>query len=304
MRGLIITNQELGHNKYKIQRLKEEFFKQNVSLDVFVNDGTRAVIRDNNLYIRLPHADFVIYLDKDIYLARELEKAGYRLFNKADFIKLCDDKMLTNIACANKGIRMPRTVAGPLFYSERLKKENLTFLDQLMHDLGMPMVVKEVYGSLGSGVHLVKTKEELVKLYRSICRKPIQFQEFISSSYGKSMRVLVIDKKVVGGFIRQNVGDFRSNFGSTATSKKAENCEKYLEFAQDIANKFDIEYAGIDILFGYGDEPILCEMNSNAFFEEFERVTEINVAKKIADMIIKTINKENEQKQEKNTTRK
>ena len=304
MRGLIITNQELGHNKYKIQRLKEEFFKQNVSLDVFVNDGTRAVIRDNNLYIRLPHADFVIYLDKDIYLARELEKAGYRLFNKADFIKLCDDKMLTNIACANKGIRMPRTVAGPLFYSERLKKENLTFLDQLMHDLGMPMVVKEVYGSLGSGVHLVKTKEELVKLYRSICRKPIQFQEFISSSYGKSMRVLVIDKKVVGGFIRQNVGDFRSNFGSTATSKKAENCEKYLEFAQDIANKFDIEYAGIDLLFGYGDEPILCEMNSNAFFEEFERVTEINVAKKIADMIIKNINKENEQKQEKNTTRK
>lgn len=304
MRGLIITNQELGHNKYKIQRLKEEFFKQNVSLDVFVNDGTRALIRDNNLYIRLPHADFVIYLDKDIYLARELEKAGYRLFNKADFIKLCDDKMLTNIACANHGIRMPRTVAGPLFYSERLKKENLTFLDQVMHDLGMPMVVKEVYGSLGSGVHLVKTKEELVKLYRSICRKPIQFQEFISSSYGKSMRVLVIDKKVVGGFIRQNVGDFRSNFGSTATSKKAENCEKYLEFAQDIANKLDIEYAGIDLLFGYGDEPILCELNSNAFFEEFEKVTGINVAKKIADMIIKTINKENEQKQEKNTTRK
>ena len=304
MRGLIITNQELSHNKYKIQRLKEEFFKQNVSLDVFVNDGTRAVIRDNNLYIRLPHADFVIYLDKDIYLARELEKAGYRLFNKADFIKLCDDKMLTNIACANKGIRMPRTVAGPLFYSERLKKENLTFLEQIMHDLGMPMVVKEVYGSLGTGVHLVKTKEELVKLYRTICRKPIQFQEFISSSYGKSMRVLVIDKKVVGGFIRQNVGDFRSNYGSTASSKKAENCEKYFEFAQDIANKFDIEYAGIDLLFGYGDEPILCELNSNAFFEEFERVTEINVAKKIADMIIKTINKENEQKQEKNTTRK
>ena len=304
MRGLIITNQEIGHNKYKIKRLKEEFFKQNVSLDVFVNDGTKAVIRDNNLYVRLPHADFVIYLDKDIYLARELEKAGYRLFNKADFIKMCDDKMLTNIACANKGIRMPRTVAGPLFYSERLKKDNLTFLNQVMHDVGMPMVVKEVYGSLGTGVHLVKTKEELVKLYRSICRKPIQFQEFISSSYGKSMRVLVIDKKVVGGFIRQNVGDFRSNFGSTATSKKAENCEKYFKFAQEIADKFEIEYAGIDLLFGYGDEPILCEINSNAFFEEFERITEINVAKKIADMIIKTIKKENEQKQEKNTTRK
>ena len=302
MRGLIIVNQELGHNKYKVKRLKEEFFKMNVSIDVFVNDGTRAIIRDNHLYIRLPHADFVIYLDKDIYLARQLEKAGYRLFNKADFIKMCDDKMLTNIACANKGIRMPKTVSGPLFYSERLKKENLTFLDQLMCELGMPMVVKEVYGSLGTGVHLVKTKEELVKLYRQICRKPIQFQEFVSSSYGKTMRVLVIDKKVVGGFIRQNVGDFRSNFGVNASSKKAENCEKYFEFAQNIANKFNIEYAGIDLLFGYDDEPILCEINSNAFFEEFEKVTEINVAKLIAEMIVKTVNKEHEQKQAKSPT--
>ena len=166
----------------------------------------------------------------------------------------------------------------------------------------MPMVVKEVYGSLGTGVHLVKTKEELVKLYRQICRKPIQFQEFVSSSYGKTMRVLVIDKKVVGGFIRQNVGDFRSNFGVNASSKKAENCEKYFEFAQNIANKFNIEYAGIDLLFGYGDEPILCEINSNAFFEEFEKVTEINVAKLIAEMIVKTVNKEHEQKQAKSPT--
>lgn len=305
MRGLIIVNQELGHNKYKIKRFKEEFFKQNISLDIFVNDGTRAVIRDNQLFIKLPHADFVIYLDKDIYLARELEKAGYRLFNKADFIKMCDDKMLTNIACANENIRTPKTIAGPLFYSERLSKDNLTFLNQVMHELGMPLVVKEVYGSLGNNVHLVKTKEELIKLYRKICRKPIQFQEYISSSYGRSMRVLIIDQKVVGGFIRQNSGgDFRSNFGPNATGKKAENCDKYFEFAQKIANLFNIEYAGIDLLFGYNDEPILCEINSNAFFEEFEKVTGINVAQKFADMVIKTVNKENEQKQKKNSTRK
>ena len=297
MRGIIIVNQELGHNKYKIKRFKEEFFKLGVSLDVFVNDGTRSVIRENNIYIRLPHADFVIYLDKDIYLARELERAGYRLFNKADFIKLCDDKMLTNIRCANEGIRMPKTVSGPLFYSEKLKKDNLTFLDHIMYEVGMPLVFKKVYGSLGTGVFLVKNKEELVKLYKKYCREPIQFQEYISSSYGKSMRVLVIDKKVVGGFIRCNTGgDFRSNFGTGASSKKAENCDKYFEFAQNIADKLEIEYAGIDLLFGYNDEPILCEINSNAFFEEFEKVTGINVAEKFAQMVINTVKKEHEQK--------
>ena len=289
MHGLIITNQEIGHNKYKIDRFKEEFLKRGVSFDVLVNDGTLATIKDNNVVINLPKSDFVIYLDKDFYLAKELEKAGYRLFNKADFIKLCDDKMLTCIECANRGIKMPKTIAGPLFYSKELKEENLTFLDNIISQLGLPLVLKRVYGSLGVDVHLANTKEELIKLYKANCREPIQFQEYIKSSFGKSMRVIVIDSKVVGGFIRYNTEDFRSNFGTTASAKKAENCDVFFKFAQKIADEFKIEYAGIDLLFDTSNEPILCEINSNAFFEEFEKVTGINVAEKFVDMVIRKV---------------
>ena len=299
MHGLIITNQEIGHNKYKIKRFKEEFVKLGVALDVFTNDGTLAIIRDNKIYARLPKADFVLYLDKDIYLARELDKIGYRLFNKPDFIKLCDDKMLTNIVIADTDIRTPKTIAGPLFYSKRLHKENLTFLDTVIHELGLPLVFKKVYGSLGTGVYLCHTKEEVVKLYKEYCREPIQFQEYIPTSKGRSMRVIIIDEKVVGGFVRFNTADFRSNYGCTASAKKAENTGKYFAFAEKIAKKLKIEYAGIDLLFGYNNEPILCEINSNAFFEEFEKVTKINVAKLYAEMVIKKVEKENEQKQKK-----
>ena len=290
MRGIIIVNQELGHNAYKIKRFKEEFSKKKISLDVFVNDGTLSVLKDNKIQINLPETDFVIYLDKDIYLARELEKAGYRLFNKADFIKLCDDKMLTNIALAGAGFKMPKTISGPLFYSPELKEQNLTFLDNVIRELGLPLVMKKVYGSLGLGVYLANTKEELIDLYSKHCREPLQFQEYISSSYGKSMRVLVIDEEVVGGFIRYNPSDFRSNWFKTATSKKAENCENFFDFAQEIANYLHIEYAGIDLLFGENNEPVLCEINSNAFFEEFEKITEINVAKLFAEMVMKKVN--------------
>ena len=103
------------------------------------------------------------------------------------------------------------------------------------------------------------------------------------------MRVLVIDGKVIGGFIRFNTEDFRSNFGMTATAKKAENCDNFFQFAQKIADEFKIEYAGIDLLFDTSNEPILCEINSNAFFEEFEKVTGINVAEKFADMVIRKV---------------
>ena len=295
MRGIIIVNQELGHNAYKIKRFKEEFSKKGISLYIFVNDGTLSIAKEDKVQINMPEADFVIYLDKDIYLARELEKAGYRLFNRADFIKLCDDKMLTNIALAGAGFRMPKTISGPLFYSEKLTDKNLTFLDNVINELGLPLVMKKVYGSLGLGVYLANTKEELVELYSKYCREPLQFQEYISSSYGKSMRVLVIDEKVVGGFIRYNPSDFRSNWFKTATSKKAENCSNFFDFAQKIANYLHIEYAGIDLLFGEDNEPILCEINSNAFFEEFEKITEINVARKFVELVIKKVGKKDEQ---------
>lgn len=289
MNGIIIVNQELGHNVYKITRYKEEFSKLGISLDVFVNDGTLAEIKNNELTISLPKVDFVIYLDKDIYLARMLEKAGYRLFNKADFIKLCDDKALTNIRCASCGIPMPDTITGPLFYSPELKEENFKFLDDVIAKLGLPLILKRVYGSLGLGVYLIKTKEELIEAYKLHCRAPILFQKYVGSSYGVSARVIIIDQKVVGGFIRYNKNDFRSNFGDNASSRPLQDGDKCFELAQKIADELKIEYAGIDFMFLENGDPVMCEINSNAFFEEFEKVTGINVAEQYAKMIKKKI---------------
>ena len=289
MNGIIITNQELGHNEHKIKRLKEEFSKLGVSLDVFVNDGSLAIIKDNNLQVNLPKCDFIIYLDKDSYLAKILDKMGYRMFNNAEFIKLCDDKALTNISLANNGILMPKTISGPLFYSPELKPENLKFLDYVIDELGLPLVFKKVYGSLGTGVYLVKTKEELVNLYKEHCRNPLQFQEYIKSSAGRSMRIIIMDEKVLGGFERFNSEDFRSNFSTTASAKPLVISDKVREVSERIAKLYHIEYAGLDFLFGENDEPVLCEMNSNAFFEEFEKVTGINVAKAFAEMVVRKV---------------
>ena len=291
MNGIIIVNQTIGHNQYKIDRLQEESKKMGIKLDVFVNNGTLSVIKNNNIQINLPKSDFIFYFDKDIYLARLLEKDGRRLFNKADFIKLCDDKMLTFIKCANQGIKMPKTLSGPLVYTD-LKESNFGFLGTVIKELGFPMVVKKVYGSLGEGVYLVKDKDELVSLYKEIARNPIIFQQYIKSSFGQSIRVLIINGKVFGSFIRKNNYDFRSNFGDEASSKTLDNPERYERFAQEIADKLNIEYAGIDLLVLDDGSPILCEINSNAFFEEFEKVTGLNVAKAILEMVKEKVNQD------------
>ena len=49
MNGIIIRNQEIGHNQYKIDRFMEEFNKVGVPVDVFVNNGTLAAIENNDV---------------------------------------------------------------------------------------------------------------------------------------------------------------------------------------------------------------------------------------------------------------
>ena len=175
MNGVIIVNQSIGHNQYKIDRFLSEFNKRNIKVDVLINDGTLGESTGGNIIINIPKCDFVLYLDKDIYLARMLEKAGYHLFNNADFIKLCDDKVLTYIRCANEGISMIKTIAGPLVYSDHLEENNYKFLDKVVEELGLPLVVKKVYGSLGEGVYIANTYQELRDIYSSIYRNPLLF---------------------------------------------------------------------------------------------------------------------------------
>ena len=62
MNGIIIVNQHVGHNEYKIKRFLEEFSKINIDLQVFKNDGTLAKIENSIIKSSLPRCDFVLYL--------------------------------------------------------------------------------------------------------------------------------------------------------------------------------------------------------------------------------------------------
>ena len=56
-----------------------------------------------------------------------------------------------------------------------------------------------------------------------------------------------------------------------------------------MAEILQLDYCGIDILFGDNDTPLVCEVNSNAFFEGIEGTTGVNVAREYAKHILRTI---------------
>ena len=205
MRAIILINAYSGpeHSLYQSGRLKEELEKRGVAADIRRNNFFAASLGDGGEVLsRLSGYDFCIYLDKDKYISRLLEKTGMRLFNPHAAVEACDDKMTTAICLSDAGIPMPKTLPGLLCYdpSERIADETL---DTVAAELGFPLIVKTSYGSLGKGVAKAEDREALRTLAEQVKCMPHLFQRCISSSYGRDIRAIVIGGKYVAAMERR-----------------------------------------------------------------------------------------------------
>lgn len=286
MKGLILTNAfyETDATRYQSERIRAELEGLGVAADIKKNDFFGAEIEDGKLKNSVTGYDFCVFLDKDKYVSYALEKLGLRLFNSHAAIRVCDDKAVTFLRLANNGIPLPKTLPGLLCYTPDSPVPDFVFA-KLKSELGFPMIVKECYGSLGKFVYKVENSEQLEKLCGQLKCTPHLFQQFISESAGKDVRVTVIGGKAVAAMKRQSDADFRSNIGlgGTGTDYKIDHSLRTL--TERTAKILNLDYCGIDVLFGK-DGYMICEVNSNAFFGGTERATGINVAALYARHIV------------------
>lgn len=284
-KGLIVIN---GYGladgiKNQVSRLKEEFAKRNTQIDVMKNNEVLSYISNGNIKCKLSNYNFVLYLDKDRYVAEMLERCGYRLFNNSKSIVECDDKMLTHIKLSNSGINMPTTISSTLCYHDNGNREYLKDVEEL---LGFPMIVKENYGSLGKQVYLVNNSAELKQIEDKLIHVPHIFQKFIATSKGKDYRIIVIGQKVIAYMKRENKNSYLSNLATGGFATKVELPKKFLDIAEKASKILNLDYCGVDILEGENGEPILSEVNSNAFYEGIEKTTGVNIAGYYVDYIL------------------
>ncbi len=258
-------------------RLKEEFSSLGVRAEVRPNDFFACEVSEGGDIVRTAEDyDFCVYLDKDKYVARMLEKCGLRLFNPAEAIETCDDKMLTAIALSGCGVAMPRTLPGLLCYNpEEEVKEGV--LDEVERRLGYPVIIKTAYGSLGSGVFKADGRAELKVIAEKVKCMPHLFQRCVAASAGTDARVIVVGGRVIAAMRRQSAGDFRSNLELGGQGFPLVPDKELTKLCQKVASLVCPDYCGIDVLFGEGGY-LVCEVNSNAFFGGMEKVTGINVA--------------------------
>lgn len=291
MKGIIAVN-PFGVPKesvYQAERLKSEFENLGVSVRISLNGYLKNAIAGGDIVFK-KECDFAVYLDKDKYLSACMEKSGVRLFNSHEAIRKCDDKGETYIALAGSGLNIPKTVFAPVCYSDNLSVDESALAD-IAATLNYPVIVKESYGSMGKGVFKADNFTELKTCAEKVKLKPHLFQEYLPFKVGTDVRMIVVGGKFLCAMLRENAHDFRSNVALGGVGKKFCPPEEFAAVAEKCAAILGLDYCGVDLLFGKNSEPFVCEVNSNAFIGEAERVTGVNVARAYAEHIVKEMKK-------------
>lgn len=263
-----------------------EFFlnsskKFNISLEIITTTTAYKNLFNNGFN----DVDFVIFWDKDIYLARQIEGLGIKVFNSSKSIEICDNKALTYLALKNSKLPIPTTILAPKTF-DAFGYNNLEFYYNAKEILGLPMVIKENYGSFGAQVYLANCDEEAKEIISSIGAKEFLMQEFISCSRGKDVRVNVVGGKVVSAMERYNENDFRSNISNGGIMKKTTLSKEFEEVAILSAKSVGADFCGVDIMFSKNNSPIVCEVNSNPHFKSSYECNGVDISQKILEYIV------------------
>lgn len=232
--------------------------------------------------------DFVLFWDKDIAAARRILRHGVPVFNAPDAIRICDSKSETTEALLSAGLPIPRTLVAPMTY-ETVGYTKDDFIERAVSVLGLPLVIKECYGSFGEQVYLASTLDEAKGTVKRIGAKPLLFQAFVSHSFGTDIRVNVVGDRAVCAMKRTGkAGDFRSNIASGGTGVSYPLSDREEALAVAAAHAVGADFAGVDLLFGENG-PLVCEVNSNPHFTGTYKSTGINLAVPIIKHILKKI---------------
>ena len=290
MTGWILYKKDLSES-WETQRLVEEFEKQDIQIrvvnpqdvDIFVDRDDRKSILVAGKARKLP--DFVIprtgsgttYFIKAIL--RHLERLGVVLINGSTAIDTVKDKLYTQQVLGESNLPVPKTllVRHPI---------NLEWVEQ---NIGFPVIIKTLSGSFGAGVFLAEDKKQFRQLLKmaEITKKSynIIVQEFVNDSWGKDLRVFVLNGKVIGCMMRQATDDdFRANITRGGEGIPYQITDEIEWLGGESSRLLGLDIAGVDLLFDNGGFKI-CEVNSSPGFEGMDKFTKTNIAEDIVTYV-------------------
>ncbi|HNY04198.1 MAG TPA: ATP-grasp domain-containing protein [Candidatus Woesebacteria bacterium] len=165
-----------------------------------------------------------------------------------------------------------------------------------------PVIAKHERGYQGKSVRKFENKKEMEDFVNKINEKNLGmflWQKYLPTKW--DIRVVIVDGRAIGAMKRSAVGEeFRSNFSLGGEVERWNLSEEERDLAEKVAKVCGLDYGGVDIMKNPKSENLnskgyiekdydnyILEVNRQCQFQGFEKATEINVAKKIVEMIVK-----------------
>ena len=204
--------------------------------------------------------------------------------NKNESYIFPDNKLNCHVELDKHGILQPK-------FLKPTKQDTYKKISNL---LGEKFVVKDVYGRRGSKVYLVNNEKEYKGAIRKCKLKRAMCQEFITSSHGKDIRVIIMGGKIIVAFTRKGKGeDFRANISQGGTAELVKLTQEQEEHAMRVYDTLGGGFLSVDFLFGE-NELIFCESNIHtALRMRYDYKThDIDVARSLMDYVKDEIRKQ------------
>ncbi|WP_079423832.1 MULTISPECIES: RimK family alpha-L-glutamate ligase [Streptomyces] len=194
---------------------------------------------------------------REVSLLRHLEAMGSVLLNPADAVLACLDKFWQVQRLAAAGLAVPETFMGAGGSLDAVTGAGLP----------QPCVVKAVRGHRGEQVFLAPDADTLRAVHDGLAPEAAcLFQEYVASSHGRDLRVVVVDGHAAGAVVRTaSGGEFRSNLALGASLAPCTGrYPQGEELAVRAAAVMGLGVAGVDLLFAPDGDFTVCEVNANA----------------------------------------
>ncbi|MBO5561437.1 MAG: 30S ribosomal protein S6--L-glutamate ligase [Firmicutes bacterium] len=266
-KGYIIEKYNNMNNAYTSRRYIEEGTKKGINFEIIgaydtIDTGDRLINRGKVL----EKAAFVINRHKYGNIKDKLAALGEVSVNSVEVINEYVDKS------RQRGLVSPCMTA-PL----SLLAYSGTPFERIEAAVGLPFIAKGLCGSQGNMVYLIENTAQYSELCQKYKDTELLFQEYISTSCGRDVRMLSVRGEVTGCMQRTAKSGFKANFalGADVCGYPVDNDIKRI--AADIYEQTKADVLGIDLLFGK-DGYVFCEINVTPGIEGIEKATGCNAA--------------------------
>jgi len=297
MKGWILykkAEKDLSVEDHGVNRLRAAAQSQGVILDVYSpeqfdllsSEKALDVVFAGGKPLELP--DFLIPRTgaESSYAAlaaiRHIEEMSVYVCNTSRAITDVKDKMHMNQRLRAAGLPSPKTLLlrFPIC---------IEFIEQ---QIGFPLVIKMISGARGQGIYLCETASQFKDLMELLSLQPLKqtyiVQEFVQESYGCDVRVFVLGGRILGCMKRISNEGFKANFSLGGRVEAYPLNSEIEELALRVAALFQLEIAGIDLLFTK-DGFTVCEANSSPGFKGMEQAMNTDIASQIMAYVIQQL---------------